>query len=130
MKLIRFGTRGLEKPGIVTAEGRTKDVSAHVQDYDHAFFSSGGLETLRSIAAKPDSLPDAPADELAELPRELVDRLSGEAGRSLKDAELVKMLEQQGVEPQFAGPEELARRMKSDLAMYTGLIRGLGIKPD
>ena len=43
MKLIRFGTRGLEKPGIVTAEGRTKDVSAHVQDYDHAFFSSGGL---------------------------------------------------------------------------------------
>jgi tripartite-type tricarboxylate transporter receptor subunit TctC len=66
----------------------------------------------------------------AKLPRELVDRLSGEAGRTLKDVDLVKMLEQQGVEPQFAGPEEMARRMKSDLAMYTGLIRGLGIKPE
>ena len=37
MKLVRFGNRGHEKPGIVTADGRIKDVSAHVRDYDHAF---------------------------------------------------------------------------------------------
>lgn len=61
MKLVRFGTRGQEKPGIVTADGRIKDVSAHVHDYDHAFFASGGLVPLRGIAANPDSLPDAPA---------------------------------------------------------------------
>lgn len=60
MKLVRFGQRGQEKPGIVTADGRIKDVSAHVRDYDHAFFSGGGLESLRAIAAKPESLPDAP----------------------------------------------------------------------
>ena len=60
MKLVRFGNRGQEKPGIVIADGRIKDVSAHVRDYDHAFFSGGGLESLRGIAAKPDALPDAP----------------------------------------------------------------------
>jgi hypothetical protein len=58
MKLVRFGTRGQEKPGIFTADGRMKDVSAHVRDYDHAFFAGGGLATLRGIAAKPESLPD------------------------------------------------------------------------
>jgi len=61
MKLVRFGQRGQEKPGVVTADGRIKDVSAHVGDYDHAFFSSGGLAALRAVAALPDTLPDAPA---------------------------------------------------------------------
>ena len=65
MKLVRFGPRGHEKPGLVTANGGIKDVSAHVADYDHAFFASGGLDRLRSLAALPDSLPqslpDAPA---------------------------------------------------------------------
>ena len=61
MKLVRFGNRGQEKPGIVTADGRIKDVSAHVRDYDHAFFAGGGLESLRASAASPESLPDAPA---------------------------------------------------------------------
>ena len=59
MKLVRFGPRGQEKPGLVTADGRIKDVSAHVRDYDHAFFSGGGLESLRAVASKVDSLPDA-----------------------------------------------------------------------
>ena len=61
MKLVRFGLRGQEKPGLVTTDGRIKDVSAHVRDYDHAFFAGGGLESLRGIAAAPDALPDAPA---------------------------------------------------------------------
>ena len=61
MKLVRFGPRGQEKPGIVTAAGRLKDVSAHVRDYDHAFFAGGGLAALRGLAADADALPDAPA---------------------------------------------------------------------
>jgi len=61
MKLVRFGARGHEKPGLVAADGRIKDVSGHVADYDHAFFASGGLERLRALAAAPASLPDAPA---------------------------------------------------------------------
>jgi len=62
MKLVRFGPRGQEKPGIVAADGRIKDVSAHIRDYDHDFFAAGGLEVVRSLAAKPEALPDAPAD--------------------------------------------------------------------
>jgi 2-keto-4-pentenoate hydratase/2-oxohepta-3-ene-1,7-dioic acid hydratase in catechol pathway len=61
MKLVRFGPRGQEKPGIVAADGRIKDVSPHVRDFDHAFFSGGGLASLRTLAAKADGLPDAPA---------------------------------------------------------------------
>jgi 2,4-diketo-3-deoxy-L-fuconate hydrolase len=62
MKLVRFGKRGQEKPGLVTAAGGIKDCSAHVADYDHAFFAAGGLERLRSLASSIDTLPDAPAD--------------------------------------------------------------------
>ena len=62
MKLVRFGPRGHERPGIVAADGRVKDVSAHVSDYDHAFFAADGLTRLRALAADPGRLPDAPAD--------------------------------------------------------------------
>ncbi|MFM7109072.1 MAG: fumarylacetoacetate hydrolase family protein [Planctomycetaceae bacterium] len=60
MKLIRFGDRGRERPGLVAADGRVKDCSGLVPDYGHDFFASGGLTRLRAI---PDvtALPDAPA---------------------------------------------------------------------
>ena len=57
MKLVRFGTGGAEKPGIITADGRIRDVSSHVADYDHAFFSAGGIQRLHAIAADCDTLP-------------------------------------------------------------------------
>lgn len=62
MKLVRFGPRGRETPAILTADGRLKDVSAHVRDYDHDFFAGDGLATLRGLAAAAATLPDAPAD--------------------------------------------------------------------
>ena len=62
MKLIRFGPRGAEKPGLVTADGTIRDCSAHVADYDHAFFAGGGLERLQAVAVQPDTLPAAPND--------------------------------------------------------------------
>lgn len=45
MKLIRFGEVGKEKPGIVLEE-KHFDVSAHIHDYDEAFFETGGIEKL------------------------------------------------------------------------------------
>lgn len=60
MKLVRFGDRGAERPGLVGPDGRIKDCSAHVADYDHAFFAGGGLDRLRRLAANPAALPDAP----------------------------------------------------------------------
>jgi len=59
MKLIRFGDKGNEKPGIMHGEVR-KDCSAHFGDWDSEFFQSGGLDKLRQIDAN--SLPDVPVN--------------------------------------------------------------------
>jgi 2-keto-4-pentenoate hydratase/2-oxohepta-3-ene-1,7-dioic acid hydratase in catechol pathway len=61
MKLVRFGDRGAEKPGLVAPDGTIKDCSAHVADYDHAFFAGGGLDRLRDLTANLAALPPAPA---------------------------------------------------------------------
>lgn len=50
MKLIRFGTRGSEKPGLILENGRRIDASAFGSDYDEAFFSSDGLTRLNAWA--------------------------------------------------------------------------------
>jgi 2,4-diketo-3-deoxy-L-fuconate hydrolase len=59
MKLVRFGDRGAEKPGLVAPDGTIKDCSAHVADYDHAFFAGGGLDRLRRLTADLAALPAA-----------------------------------------------------------------------
>jgi len=46
MKLIRFGTPGNEKPGIILDDGLRIDASAFGSDYDEAFFGGDGLARL------------------------------------------------------------------------------------
>lgn len=48
MKLIRFGERGAEKPGVLVGAER-KDCSAHFADWNVAFFRDGGLARLRTL---------------------------------------------------------------------------------
>ena len=55
MKLIRFGEPGNEKPGIYLNEKRY-DVSGIVKDYDEEFFSTGGVERLKSVSKEPAGL--------------------------------------------------------------------------
>ena len=59
MKLVRFGSPGQEKPGIVDASGAIRDLSGHVEDIDGSTISPAGLDTLRKIDVN--SLPKAPA---------------------------------------------------------------------
>jgi 2-keto-4-pentenoate hydratase/2-oxohepta-3-ene-1,7-dioic acid hydratase in catechol pathway len=47
MKLIRFGERGKEKPGLLLNDGTRVDVSAAVTDYNEEFLGTDGLEKLR-----------------------------------------------------------------------------------
>lgn len=49
MKLIRFGQVGEEKAGLVDEQGQIRDCSAHVEDYDRAFFDNGGLAKLAQL---------------------------------------------------------------------------------
>ena len=47
MKLIRFGTKGNEKPGVQLQDWTRIDVSAFVEDYNEAFFGTEGIENLQ-----------------------------------------------------------------------------------
>jgi 2,4-didehydro-3-deoxy-L-rhamnonate hydrolase len=48
MKLIRWGTVGAEKPGVLTGNGSRLDVSGFGSDFDENFFASGGLQELQT----------------------------------------------------------------------------------
>ena len=60
MKLVRWGLNGEEKPGI-WVDGKMLDVSAHIRDYDAAFFLGGGLQQL-TAALESHSFPVLPAN--------------------------------------------------------------------
>lgn len=59
MKLLRHGPKGQEKPGIVDAQGRARDLSGHVADFDGSTIGDEGLARLAAI--DPASLPLVPA---------------------------------------------------------------------
>jgi 2,4-diketo-3-deoxy-L-fuconate hydrolase len=46
MKLIRFGERGKEKPGIILPNGKKLDLSSFGEDYNENFFGNDGLNRL------------------------------------------------------------------------------------
>jgi 2-keto-4-pentenoate hydratase/2-oxohepta-3-ene-1,7-dioic acid hydratase in catechol pathway len=58
MKLVRFGAKGAEKPGMVDAEGRIRDLSAHVVDIAGETLGPASLDRLRRL--DPVALPLAP----------------------------------------------------------------------
>ncbi len=55
MKLLRYGPRGAEKPGLLDADGRIRDLSAVVDDIAGATLTPDGLQRLRAL--DPESLP-------------------------------------------------------------------------
>jgi len=55
MKLVRFGAAGREKPGMLDAQGRIRDLSKIVPDIAGGVLSSSGLAKLRKLKA--DKLP-------------------------------------------------------------------------
>ncbi|MBU2582805.1 MAG: fumarylacetoacetate hydrolase family protein [Alphaproteobacteria bacterium] len=58
MKLVRFGAPGAEKPGILDASGRIRDVSGDAPDYAGGGVSSEALAKLGQL--DPESLPIVP----------------------------------------------------------------------
>jgi 2-keto-4-pentenoate hydratase/2-oxohepta-3-ene-1,7-dioic acid hydratase in catechol pathway len=60
MKLVRFGPPGAEKPGLVDASGRIRDLSGLVPDIGGEVLGRSRLEDLRRL--EPDRLPLVPAD--------------------------------------------------------------------
>jgi len=57
MKLVRFGEAGREKPGLLDAENRVRDLSAHVADWTGEALSPQTLARIKAL--DPASLPEA-----------------------------------------------------------------------
>ncbi|MCE7030377.1 fumarylacetoacetate hydrolase family protein [Jiella avicenniae] len=55
MKLVRYGPLGQEKPGMIDADGKLRDLSGHVADIAGDVLSQKGLAALKAI--DPASLP-------------------------------------------------------------------------
>lgn len=61
MKLVRFGDKGCEKPGVLNQQGKIIDVSQWFDDYNETFFGSGGLAELKKrISENAAQLPVVP----------------------------------------------------------------------
>jgi ureidoglycolate lyase/2,4-diketo-3-deoxy-L-fuconate hydrolase len=58
MKLLRYGAPGAEKPGLLDADGRMRDLSAHIVDLADDALLPASLEALRAI--DPRGLPLVP----------------------------------------------------------------------
>ena len=55
MKLLRYGPQGQERPGLLDAQGRIRDLSTLVEDLEGDRLSPSSLKALVSI--EPQSLP-------------------------------------------------------------------------
>lgn len=58
MKLVRHGPKGNERPGILDAEGRVRDLAGRSEDFGPAFFARDGPRRLRNVDVS--SLPLVP----------------------------------------------------------------------
>lgn len=55
MKLVRYGQKGAEKPGLIDKSGQLRDLSAHIRDLDGDAYAPASLRRLAEI--DPASLP-------------------------------------------------------------------------
>ena len=77
MKLIRFGSPGAERPGLVLGDGTRVDVSAATADYDEEFFRYDGLSRLaawagRNASSAPQVAPDVRLGPPVRRPSKIV----------------------------------------------------------
>jgi 2,4-diketo-3-deoxy-L-fuconate hydrolase len=65
MKLLRYGAKGAEKPGLLDANGQVRDLSAHVSDIGGAALSPESLKRLAAL--DPATLPLVPGTPQKDL---------------------------------------------------------------
>ncbi|HEY6919618.1 MAG TPA: fumarylacetoacetate hydrolase family protein [Tabrizicola sp.] len=65
MKLLRYGAKGAEKPGLLDANGQVRDLSAHVPDIGGAALSPDSLKRLAAL--DPATLPLVPGTPQRDL---------------------------------------------------------------
>jgi len=66
LKLVRYGERGAEQPGLIDASGTLRDLSGHIDDITPDVLSPEGLAELAAI--DPSSLPEVDGDPRLGVP--------------------------------------------------------------
>ena len=61
MKLLRVGQKGNEKPAVLDAEGKIRDISSHISDLNPDFVNFDTLSKLQNIDLS--SLPELSSSE-------------------------------------------------------------------
>ena len=59
MKLLRVGEFGKEKPAALDKNGKIRDLSKHIKDFDHSTLNFSTLETLKKVNLE--TLPEVTA---------------------------------------------------------------------
>ncbi len=109
MRLIRFGSPGAEKPGLLLADGTCVDASAAARDYDEAFFDGGGMARLRTWLE---------AGRAAEAPRvDAGERLAPPVARPSKIVCVGLNYHKHARESKMAAPEEPVLFMKASSSL-------------
>jgi tripartite-type tricarboxylate transporter receptor subunit TctC len=65
----------------------------------------------------------------AGTPKEIVDRLAGEAARAVKDPKLIERLANFGIDPLGSSPEEFAAALATDIPFWAEAARSAGVHP-
>ena len=55
MKLVRYGAKGAEKPGLIDKSGQLRDLSTHIRDLDGDAYAPASLRKLAAL--DPSTLP-------------------------------------------------------------------------
>ena len=60
----------------------------------------------------------------------MLDRLSSEVDKTLRDPDIIEKLSRQGVEPYYFGHKQFAARVREEIPKWTKLIKDAGIRAD
>ena len=66
MKLVRYGAKGNEKPGLIDKTGQLRDLSGHIRDLDGEAYAPASLAKLAAL--DPASLPSVPGNQRLGAP--------------------------------------------------------------
>ena len=107
---------------------------------------AGKLRLLAvSTARRSPALPDAPTIAeagvpgyeatlwyglvaAARTPAPILDRLSGQVAKTLRDPDIIEKLSRQGVEPYYYGPQQFSARIREEIPKWAKLIKDTGMR--
>jgi ureidoglycolate lyase len=132
MRLLRFGAKGSEKPGLLDGQGRIRDLSREVKDITPEVLSPQGLERLAAL--DPASLPAVEGNPRLGPPLAWVPNLiciglnyadhAAETGAQLPEVPIVFMKHTSAI----IGPNDQVRlprgSVKSDWEVELGVVIG------